>query len=94
MNSFNAVPNDNWCSPFYAQNGKRVTGGAARNCRIKAAGGMLRIREKIEANVKQPSDLFCPVLRVVVTQYGEPVLPQGYYRPSSFNENAPFHKIQ
>lgn len=31
---------DSWCRPIRAKNGKLVYGGAARNCRIAARGGM------------------------------------------------------
>lgn len=31
---------DSWCKPVLAQTGNRVSGGAARNVRIAAMGGM------------------------------------------------------
>ena len=31
---------DSWCKPTFAKNGSPVSGGAARNVRIAACGGM------------------------------------------------------
>ena len=37
---------DSWCKPIWLENGKKVSGGAARNVRISAAGGMDQIIER------------------------------------------------
>ena len=38
---------DPWCAPVMASNGNRVSGGAARNVRIAASGGMNRIIDSV-----------------------------------------------
>jgi hypothetical protein len=46
LNPNTAMPSksaDPWCTPIIADNGKRVSGGAARNVRIKRGGGMDQI---------------------------------------------------
>lgn len=41
---------DSWCRPIRAKSGARVSGGAARNVRIAAAGGMDEIVEEVARN--------------------------------------------
>lgn len=38
---------DSWCKPIFSKNGTRVSGGAARNVRIAASGGMDRIIDDV-----------------------------------------------
>lgn len=38
---------DSWCKPIRSKNGTVVSGGAARNVRIAAAGGMDTIVEEV-----------------------------------------------
>jgi hypothetical protein len=40
---------DSWCKPIRSKNGTVVSGGAARNVRIAAAGGMDTIVEEVAA---------------------------------------------
>ena len=40
---------DSWCRPIRAKNGCRVSGGAARNVRIAACGGMDEIVASVAA---------------------------------------------
>jgi hypothetical protein len=40
---------DSWCKPIRSKNGTVVSGGAARNVRIAAAGGMNTIVEEVAA---------------------------------------------
>lgn len=42
---------DSWCTPVRAKTGVVVSGGAARNVRIAAAGGMDEIVENISRSV-------------------------------------------
>lgn len=41
---------DSWCTPIRAKTGAIVSGGAARNVRIAAAGGMDEIVEDVARN--------------------------------------------
>lgn len=41
---------DSWCKPVRAKTGAIVSGGAARNVRIAAAGGMDEIIEDVAKN--------------------------------------------
>jgi len=41
---------DSWCRPVRAKTGTVVSGGAARNVRIAAAGGMDEIVDRIARN--------------------------------------------
>lgn len=70
---------DSWCRPIKAENGTKVSGGAARNVRIKAGGGMDEIirnaagiaarfaleavNEAVNAKNKRP-------LKLLVNKYG------------------------
>ncbi len=38
---------DSWCKPVLSKNGTLVSGGAARNVRIAASGGMDRIIDEV-----------------------------------------------
>ncbi len=38
---------DSWCKPVLSKNGTVVSGGAARNVRIAASGGMDKIVEEV-----------------------------------------------
>lgn len=38
---------DSWCKPVLSKNGTLVSGGAARNVRIAASGGMDKIVEEV-----------------------------------------------
>jgi len=40
---------DSWCRPIRAKSGSRVSGGAARNVRIAACGGMDAIVTRVAA---------------------------------------------
>lgn len=40
---------DSWCRPIRAKSGCRVSGGAARNVRIAASGGMDVIVQRVAA---------------------------------------------
>jgi len=42
--------NDSWCSQIRSKNGTLVSGGAARNVRVAAAGGMDVIVEDVARN--------------------------------------------
>ncbi|WP_184437306.1 hypothetical protein [Roseospira goensis] len=41
------VMSDSWCAPIRSQSGTLVSGGAARNVRIAASGGMDQIVEEV-----------------------------------------------
>jgi hypothetical protein len=44
---------DTWCRPVMTDSGIRVSGGAARNVRIKASGGMDRIIDTVAREAAQ-----------------------------------------
>jgi len=44
---------DSWCKPTFAKNGSPVSGGAARNVRIAACGGMDAIVQDVAAEAAE-----------------------------------------
>ena len=44
---------DSWCELTFAKNGSRVSGGAARNVRIAACGGMDAIIQAVAAEAAE-----------------------------------------
>lgn len=50
------MKNDSWCNPIQARTGKRVSGGAARNVRISACGGMDAIVEDVARKTLEQAD--------------------------------------
>jgi len=61
---------DSWCSPVRTQKGKFVSGGAARNVRIAASGGMDEIVADVVRDTLARADVAvsirkAPTLRLV-----------------------------
>ncbi|MBV5309257.1 hypothetical protein [Chromatium okenii] len=48
---------DSWCTPIRSKNGNRVSGGAARNVRIAALGGLDTIIENVVRNAVEKAFL-------------------------------------